>query len=235
MRSKRSRTADGANKVGEVANQPQPGRRANLVQVGKVVCSVAVTSEPWQLDIDAIVVSVGGTLGALGRAVSRQFPGPGWDSIQYREITPVRPRMLDLRDGFSAILASPHDDGVEGEPSLAAVETATTAAIRLAIANRVVGLGLPLLSTGDLGVPDAEVAPVVVRAAIAALGGPTGDLREIIFFGRDMNVEDAIRSAWANAPSPDLGPARFRAIRVDARDGDRRPGNATADFDRRVR
>src|SRR6266568_7820573 len=58
--------------------------------------ALARTSQPWTLNIDAIVVSVGGSLGSLGVALNSQFGGPVWDTVQYDSITSRRPQVLAL-------------------------------------------------------------------------------------------------------------------------------------------
>ncbi|WP_409181604.1 P-loop NTPase fold protein [Amycolatopsis sp. VS8301801F10] len=171
------------------------------------------TQHPWETGIDAVAVSVGGTLGSLGRAVREEYPDAGWDSVDYDAVVPERPFLLDLRGAGRgplrfAVLVTPHEDGAFGLPSLTAISAATDAGIRFAASANVVALGLPLLGTGDLGLGEAEVAAVAVPAAIKALQETSG-LRSLVFVCNSEPAEDAIRAAWQQA-----GGLRFSAVEL---------------------
>src|SRR5215813_2032273 len=100
---------DDPDQLGEMAESVAP-----LGSIGEVECIAIRTERPWTLDIDAIVVSVGETLGGLGMAIRAEFPDAGWDLIDFSTITPEYPRLLNLgrRRRFStlqrAVLATPH-------------------------------------------------------------------------------------------------------------------------------
>src|SRR5262249_19597741 len=147
-----------------------------LGSVGVVQCAVALTVRPWELGIDAIVVSVGEALGGVGQAGRAEDPNADWNSIDYSAITPARPMLLDLRGTGPrpgrlqmAVLATPHEGGAEGLSTLRAVGEAVTAAIQVAAKAGATTLGIPLLSAGILEVPAGEVSAVVVPAAMLAL------------------------------------------------------------------
>jgi KAP-like P-loop domain-containing protein len=180
----------------------------DLGSAGAVRFSVARTSRPWQLNIDTIVLSVGSTLGNLGLAVERAFPGTAWDSIDFDKVTRRRPVLVDLggsgRHGGHlrrAILATPHPDKWEGPVTLDTIGEATAEAIGAA---RMLGgkiVGVPLLGTGVLGLDPHTVAPVACDAAISVVRPFQEDrrnpgLREIVFLCNDVGTETAIENAW---------------------------------------
>src|SRR5439155_1335493 len=90
--------------------------------VGNVSYSVAVTNQPWTLDIDCVMVSVGAGLGELGRALREEFPDAAWDSIPYQEITPKHPVLMSLlqagRTRISAVITTPHEEGDLVDPNV---------------------------------------------------------------------------------------------------------------------
>jgi KAP-like P-loop domain-containing protein len=130
-----------------------------------------VTAEPWELPIDAIVLSVGATLGGLASAMRSRFPDLLWDSVNLATITQDKPGLFGLgprdRQPWLAIMATPHEDGGLA-PTITSIEVATRAAIREAARNRASSVGIPMLATGALGIPVAAVAAVAVPAAIDA-------------------------------------------------------------------
>ena len=70
-----------------------------LGKVGSAECRVALTSRPWDLPIDTLVISVGaGGLGQLGHAARVRFPGEWWDGIDLDAITPDKPVASAVRD-----------------------------------------------------------------------------------------------------------------------------------------
>lgn len=64
--------------------------------VAGIRCQITPTQRPWELPIDAIVVSVGEGLGSLGVALREQFPSKDWSSIPYHTITPDRPHAMKV-------------------------------------------------------------------------------------------------------------------------------------------
>lgn len=201
-----------------------PGPKSKFLgRVGEISCTVVPTNRPWELDIDAIVLSVGTVLGGLGVAVRTQFPGAAWKSIPYSMITPDRPGLLELRESARtgsglrlAVLATVHEggmpSGVEGEPTLGAVGVATASALRTAADAQVTAIGVPLLSTGVLGFPHREVAEVAIPAARRALDGLSGSsLRLLVFFGSDEESALAIRTAWHQVPVNHPGETKIAA------------------------
>lgn len=69
----------------------------SLDSLGNVLCDVAQTDEPWLLDIDAIVLSVGTSFGGLAQAVRRQLPASDWDRIDLASINQLAPLGLVLK------------------------------------------------------------------------------------------------------------------------------------------
>ncbi|MGB3440392.1 MAG: P-loop NTPase fold protein [Actinophytocola sp.] len=176
-----------------------------LGTAGQVRVSVARTSEPWLLDIDTIVLSVGSSLGALGLAVRGEYPEPDWNSIDYGRISPQEPVLIDLggsgRHGGRlrrAILASPHSGGM-GQVTLDAIRDATHEAVEFADRLGCTRLGLPLLATGVLGFNPLDVARTVCdETSLARLRAATA-LREVVLLCRDTRTQAAIRAAWRDA------------------------------------
>ncbi|WP_432847846.1 P-loop NTPase fold protein [Amycolatopsis sp. CA-161197] len=165
------------------------------------------TDRPWEAGIDAIVISVGGTFGTLGHAVSREFPEVDWAAIEFDSITPGLPQVLDLRDSVTgslrfALLATPHDGGSFQDPTLPAIATSTEAVVQAAAKAGAVALGLPLLGAGSLGFEPDAVAAVAIPAAVKALQGlDGGSLQRLVFLCLDIATEDAIRAAWSGETS----------------------------------
>jgi hypothetical protein len=177
--------------------------------VGVTSCDIGVTTEPWRLDIDAIVLSVGAGLGGLGTAVSHEFPGVRWKSVDFAQIDPDRPWTLDLRNRTKsklrlAVLASPHDDGGSGPATLRSVAVATETAIRAAVAAGATALGIPLLATGRLGLPMEQVASVAIPAAINAVrkANDTKPLHRLVFICKDANAATTIKRIWDSLQLP---------------------------------
>ncbi|EID52306.1 KAP family P-loop domain protein [Saccharomonospora xinjiangensis] len=192
-----------------VAEALAPGGRRQLADTE---LSVVRTSEPWNLGIDAIVVSVGSMLGELADATREVFPGAVWDRIRFEDITPERPGSLDLprvSDSATplrvAVLATAHENGL-GRPSLSAIGTAAGAAVHLAADLGATVLGMPLLGAGALAFDPATVAQVIVPAAVAAFDDVRGTaLRRIVFFDRTRGGEAALLAALNHAPTADTG------------------------------
>ncbi|WP_433663145.1 P-loop NTPase fold protein [Nocardia sp. CA-128927] len=138
--------------------------------IGNVLCSVARTSQPWELEIDTVVVSVGGGLGRLGLALKERFPQSPWDAIQFYPVRGKKPTMLflaasgsvapPLRRAILVALSDVTDDSLR---------FAATSAIDAAVANGTKALGFPLLGTGTLAEPADRVAAVLVPAIVEAV------------------------------------------------------------------
>ncbi|MFE3172944.1 P-loop NTPase fold protein [Amycolatopsis sp. NPDC059090] len=196
-----------------MAGTPKHDDSGYLGTAGGTSCYLVRTHRPWESGIDAVAISVGGTLGSLGRAVREQFPDADWDSVDYDAIVPERPFVLDLRGAGRgslrfAVLVTPHEDGAFGLPSLPAIATATETGIRFAAGANSSALGFPLLGTGDIGLGEEEVAAVAIPAAVRALHGASG-LGSLVFVCNSAQTEDAIRAAWEQA-----GGARFSSVEL---------------------
>jgi hypothetical protein len=179
---------------------------------------VATTSRPWELGLDALVISVGEGLGGLGAAVSHHMPELPWRNIAYSTVDPDSPMALrtsrDQPDPSLLVLASPHERDDDRTVTFDSVVRATVSAVEFAAHEAVESLGIPLLGTGRLGLP---VEMVVARVVPALLNvtlrlGKTA-LREIVFFDRTNRVADMVRLQFQAAPS---GSLRFDPrVRVD--------------------
>lgn len=181
---------------------PAVGRAIELGVVNGIACSVLRTSRPWESDIDAIVVSIGASLGALARTLQQQFPDPGWDALLDRGITPEEPGVLDLRAHRStlrfAVAATPHEGGELGMPTLPAIAIATETAVLRAAREGARVLGVPLLGTTSLAMPKDRVAAVAVPAVVRALNQvPADSLARVVFIGREDTFVQPVRLAWA--------------------------------------
>jgi hypothetical protein len=172
-----------------------------LGEVHGIQCHIAISDMPWLLDIDAIVLSVGASLGQLGIRMKQEFPGQEWASIDYYRVTPEHPVLFQLPPHptsslVSAVLASPHA-GESSDTTARSIAVATDAAIRAAARAGAKALGLPLLATGTLGYPVEQVASIAVPAAISALrSSARSGLKSLVFIGMDAEILDAIRRAW---------------------------------------
>lgn len=170
-----------------------------------VAVAVAVTPQPWTLDVDALVVSVGQVLGNLGVALARQFPAfeRALQPVQLARIRSAQPTTIEpggLGRLSFVVLASPHGD--VGDVSLESVRVATRAAILSAARAGATSVAVPLLGTGALELPPHEVAAVAVPAVVDALrSSARGRLRRVVLFGRDPAVAEAIESQWPGGRS----------------------------------
>ncbi|MBN6039399.1 P-loop NTPase fold protein [Amycolatopsis sp. 195334CR] len=173
---------------------PNEHEYRRLGVIGSVACSVATTSRPWALKIDAIVVPVGEGLGELGQALEEQYPTAAWSTVSFDSVVPQLPRAIELPGPGPrlAILVS----SMSAEEQDAA--TAVMGAVSLAIRTGVTALGMPLLTAGLMGNSAAVAAGAVVPAAIASLDGMTGTvLRRLVFFAKSREDTEAIRTAFA--------------------------------------
>ncbi len=181
-----------------------------------VRCAIARNDEPWKLDIDGIVLSVGADLGGLAQSVRAEFPDAAWEKVNRAEITPERPYVMDLfpasrvTDLRVAIVATPHERNKYGSPSVAAARVATGHAIRSAMDHGVAALGLPLLGTGIDQLNIHEVARGVVAEVVSTLEAEAGtSLRDLVFLCKDKVTEAVIRNTWASLMATPL-----RTVRV---------------------
>ncbi|MFI9006462.1 P-loop NTPase fold protein [Actinosynnema sp. NPDC053489] len=174
--------------------------------VDGVSVAVCVTDAPWALEVDALVVSVGGSLGQLGLELAQRFPAfaTAVRRLDLSRIPSSRPRVLEPGEPGPlrfVVLASPHDDrgGVDGD----AVGSATRAAVLAAARAGAAGVGVPLLATGVLGLPLEDVAAIAVPAVAEALrtSGRRG-LRRVVLFGRDERLADVVAREWSGDVRP---------------------------------
>ncbi len=170
-----------------------------LQTVDGISYAVALTERPWDLPVDALVISVGAGYGGLGDAMRAEFPRAGWEKVPLTSVIPESPALLDLRAYTGdrrlrlAILATPHDQGMRNEPTPAAIARATVAAILTAADDRAAAIALPLFATGRLGVEPSTAARALITGAL----GAGALVREIVFFSDYGAHVDAIRTQWA--------------------------------------
>jgi hypothetical protein len=159
--------------------------------------SFQATDEPWELPIDAIVLSVGGGLGNLAAAMQRRFPDLAWDDIPLEAITPAHPQVFSLGPrlptrAWLAVLATPHDR--RQQPTFNSIEVATGTAVRVAATQAgASSVGVPMLATGALGYRVSAIAAIAVPAAIAA--AHQTKLRRLVFLTRNKAQIPIMRAA----------------------------------------
>ncbi|WP_327292773.1 P-loop NTPase fold protein [Streptomyces sp. NBC_01198] len=174
---------------------------------GRVRVSVAVTEEPWGLDVDAIVVSVGGGFGQLAAVVAGYYPEAPFGSVDLTELTPSRPGLVRLREPgtrgrgpWLAVLATPHDEQ-NGSLNVDSLTTATRAALRAAADMGALAVALPLLATGALGLEKSVVAAVLVPAATDMAAGLP--LQHLVLLTNDEADVPILRAAQVGElPAP---------------------------------
>ncbi|MFE9746023.1 hypothetical protein ACFYOT_14040 [Saccharothrix saharensis] len=163
--------------------------------------AVVATDTPWALEVDALVVSVGGSFGELGAEPARRFPSFAREvrGLDLSRIPSSRPRTVepgDLGPLRFVVLASPHGD--DGEVSEEAVAVATKAAVHAAARAGAAGVALPLLATGVLGLAQEDVAAVVVPALVDALrSSARRGLRRVVLFARREPVVGIVTRQWS--------------------------------------
>ncbi|MFB8277306.1 P-loop NTPase fold protein [Nocardia colli] len=170
--------------------------------IGDVLCSVARTSRPWDLEIDTIVVSLGSSLGNLGRALEGRFPDAAWDSIRFDDIRADVPAVLELSGDSSstvthlqrAILATPRDQvGDFGEITEDSLRLVAKSAVAAAAAHGSRALGFPLLGTGAMAQPADGIAAVLVPAVLDAVQAlPSEHPDFLVFVCRTTEDEELI-------------------------------------------
>ncbi|WP_033429472.1 P-loop NTPase fold protein [Saccharothrix syringae] len=174
-----------------------------------MVVGVAATDRPWELGVEALVVSVGHTLGGLGSALAAQFPDflRAVDEVELPSIRSSRPRVLRFHGAEPlrlAVLASPEADDGE-EVDLGAVRTATQEAVLAANRAGARSLAVPLLATGVLGLSHAEVAAVALPAIINALRDRViTRTRRVLLIGLDPEVVPLVEDLWNGIRGPEI-------------------------------
>ncbi|WP_306910805.1 P-loop NTPase fold protein [Arthrobacter sp. B3I9] len=171
-----------------------------------------ITSRPWQLDVDAVVVSAApsGGLGNLGKALRDNVRGVLWPDDDVYSLSPDLPQVVPVSTSADApglkwvILASAREtDSSRKDPSYVGPGTPDAAgrgmasAMRKAIERGVNSLAVPLLGAGAIGLPLEIMAAVNVRAVRKSLAHEApSSLQRVMFVGLDQRTIDAIRTAW---------------------------------------
>ena len=169
-----------------------------LDSVGGTEFRLQVTTEPWELDIDTIVIS-GGSAGLGGLGVELQ-DAVGPIEVDLAALSPEQPQRVGL-EGLVVVVGSvrlPSPSGGEGPPTIGAVATTAAASVRLAAVHGCQRIAIPLLGAGVAGLDRTEVADVLVAAVREELAARTevDAPDEVTFLAFDEGEEDAIRLAW---------------------------------------
>ncbi|MFJ1759514.1 P-loop NTPase fold protein [Amycolatopsis sp. NPDC088138] len=171
-----------------------------LEAISGVHYEVALTDRPWELPVEVLAASVGGSFGGVAAALLNEFPGAAWDSVQLGSITPDSPTLVDLAAHTGelplrlAALASLHDPESNNDPTPAAITTATAAVITAAAERGATSVGLPLFGTGMLSITPLVSAAAMIKGALAT----QTSVFQVFFFARSQEHVDAIRTAWEN-------------------------------------
>src|SRR4051794_8812339 len=84
-----------------------------VLTVAGVEFSVALTSRPWDLDVQALIISVGRQLGGLAMDVRDHLPELPWDELPFGSIGPGNPQSISTGrpppDPRQLIVASAHN------------------------------------------------------------------------------------------------------------------------------
>jgi O-acetyl-ADP-ribose deacetylase (regulator of RNase III) len=185
-----------------------------LGTVGGVEVAVAVTSEPWSLPVDALVLSVGRGLGRLARDAQPWFPDADWESLKARPVPIGQARVLEIGRPAASVAASLRffiaagvGDGAQAIYD--AIGRASAAAVRLAQRSGVSALAMPLLGTGSVGLELGEAARIILPAVGTQLRDvEKSSLRRLIFVGEDGRVPTALTAAWRAVHPEQPEPAR---------------------------
>ena len=178
-----------------------------LGYVDHVGVSFVRTSTPWSIGADTLVVSVGTILGSLGSALVREFPHlwRGVEDVNTARIRPFRPVLLDLKANPAdclrwLVLASPHDRE-RSEATATSVRRATENAILMAGKAGATAIAVPLIGTGDLGLPKHRIAKELGAMLAAMAGAFTGwPLRRIVFFDPTADVSADLAARLGGRP-----------------------------------
>ncbi|MBM7775204.1 hypothetical protein JOD54_005408 [Actinokineospora baliensis] len=168
--------------------------RRRIASVGQVTISVERTEKPWDLGVDALVVTVGAELGQVGVALARhneEFERLAQPAL-LKDVNTDRPvtlRVNSLGRVQMVVLATPHDRF--GRVSEVSVELAIRSAIREVIMYRAQEVALPLMAAGEIsGAPEDIIYPVMRAIRDAVPDIPTPRLREVVLFGQDQWVDN---------------------------------------------
>ena len=185
-------------------------------EIGGVPCRVAITGEPWNLRIDALVVSAGRSgFGRLGQAMRARFADAGWEALRPDSLVPESPQVLEMgRSGAGGlrrvVVATLWHPGLIDENRLSQVGVAVTEAVAAAIGASSRVVGLPLLGSGVSGLDPRQTAEATVTALRDFLPR-TDALDEVVFVCKDP----ATRFAIVQAVRDRLGPGEDESVAVE--------------------
>jgi KAP family P-loop domain len=185
--------------------------------------AIALTQEPWTLDVDTLVVSVGETLGSLASAVRSHLPDAGWESVNLGAVRADSPALLVSRrpsaPPLTIILATVHASP-ETRPSPAEAVFWIPTAVRASLVAAPAGsdrMVLPLFGVGRLQVPIKLAAQAVVSSALDVVEKSKLPLPSLVAFLADTESAAAvIRDTWvavlgAHQAAAPAGPQEKRA------------------------
>lgn len=178
------------------------------------------TSEPWLLDLDALVISVGSEgLGKLGYAVQDVLPEFDLGTLPLGELSPDDPVVTAVprHSAFVPewlILVSGRERQTRAG-SLDAVDHATRAAMAAASAWAVRRIGLPMVGAGVIGLDRAAVARTILDAARDWVQTRPTRLEAVVLFDRDPRITAELTAAWDQLGSPDA--TGVKALRFSTR------------------
>lgn len=185
-----------------------------LGREGGVYFWLSVTTTPWHLGVDMMVVSasIDGP-GYLGSALFELLPSlEGLAAPSLASLRPASPALLAVPPPSadvpspvaglqSIILASVYpSSGAStsiGSPDSGSAVQAARASVVLAIGQGVRRLGMPLLGTGFAGLAASDVAERLVPAVRSAVASrQLSSLTDVYFVVNTTAAGDAIRAAW---------------------------------------
>jgi len=184
-----------------MASATSEGSIEHVAQIGSIRIGVALTDRPWQLGLDALVLSVGQVLGGLADAASAAFSSLPWDQINLDLISPASPYVLHNSSGVVPkvfILASAHRLDERRSVAVGSAAEATTQALRAAVAAGAASVGVPLVGAGRLALGIREMAEAIYRQVVPALGDLQDSvLEDVVLFDRARTTVDLIREVVA--------------------------------------
>ena len=184
-----------------------------LGREGGVSFWLSVTTTPWHLGVDTMVVSAA-------------IDGPGYlGSALFDLLPPLKelaaPSLADLRPASPVLIAVPPPSAdvpspvadlqniilvsvypssgtstSKGSPDSASAAQAARASVVLAIGQGARRLGLPLLGTGLAGLAATDVAERLVPAVRSTVTSRQSSLTDVYFVVNEAAAGDAIRAAW---------------------------------------
>ncbi|GIF69650.1 hypothetical protein Ais01nite_76850 [Asanoa ishikariensis] len=180
---------------------------ADLGEVSGVPIHVRVTSTPWDLETDALAISVGASgYGSLGSRVVAQLPEASWPQNRLGELVPDEPTIVEIPLGkrqlrcviMTTVREPSRAPFAERPATLEGVARATASCVRIAGDRGLWPLALPLLGAGSIGMPAVTVAAVMAQSLRSALRSRAADSNRasVVLFCQTAADRQAIEIAW---------------------------------------